>query len=238
MVPAYVRFGKDVYRDQVDINGDEFYRKLLNDPIHPTTEPPTPQDFADAYRKLSQEADGIISIHVSGKLSATYNSALLGKEILKPEFPIEVVDSQQVTLGLGLLVIAAHSLAGSEKSLLQVVEKTKQTIPAIHLRGIFDTLKYLALGGRVSEAKALLGSVLSVKPLLVMKDGELEPAGRVRIRAKGIDELTDFIKSATDIQDLAIVHSTTPDEAQELAERIGSVFPKDRVKLVRLGPTL
>ncbi len=238
VVPAYVRFGKDVYRDRVDINEDEFYKRLLNDPIHPGTEPPTPQDFADAYRKLSQKADGIISIHVSGRLSATYNSALLGKEMLETEFPIEVVDSQLVTMGLGLLVIAAHTLTGSEKSLLQVVEKVKQTIPTIHLFGLFDTLKYLALGGRIGKAKELLGSVLSVKPLLAMKDGELEPAGQVRTRAKGMDGLFDFIKKTTDIQDLAIVHSTTPDEAQNLAERIGSILPKERITLARLGPAL
>ncbi|MFC1917032.1 DegV family protein [Chloroflexota bacterium] len=238
VVPAYVRFGKDVYRDQVDINEDEFYQKLLSDPIHPGTTPPTPQDFADVYWKLSQESDGIISIHVSGRLSATYNSALLGKELLETEFPIEVVDSQLVTMGLGLLVIAAHTLTNSEKSLLQVVEKVKQTIPTIHLLGLFDTLKYLALGGRIGKAKALLGSVLSVKPILAMKDGELEPAGQVRTRAKGIDELFDFIKKTTDIQDLAIVHSTTPDEAQDLAERISSIFPKERTRLARLGPVL
>ena len=118
------------------------------------------------------------------------------------------------------------------------MEKAKQTIPTIHLRGLFDTLKYLALGGRIGKAKALLGSVLSVKPLLAMKNGELEPAGQVRTRAKGIDGLFDFIKKTTGIQDLAIVHSTTPDEAQALAERIDSIFTKEKIRLVRLGPAL
>ena len=238
VVPAYVHFGNEAYRDRVDISEDEFYQRLLSDPVHPSTEPPTPQDFADVYQKLSQEADGILSIHISGKLSATCNSALRGKELLEAEFPIEVIDSQSVTMGLGLLVIAANNTANSEKNLPQLAEKVKRIIPNIHLLGILDTLKYLALGGRISNAKALLGSVLAMKPILAMKYGELEPAGRFRKRADGIDRLFDFVKNATDIQDLAIVYSTTPDEAQTLAERMGSIFTKKHIRLARLGPVL
>ena len=238
VVPAYVKFGRETYRDRVDISEDEFYQRLLSDPVHPSTEPPTPQDFADVYQKLCQEADGIISIHVSGKLSATYNSALRGKELIETECPIEVVDSQSVTMGLGLIVTAANTLAESGMSLPQVAEEVKQIIPSIHLIGLLDTLKYLVLGGRIGKAKALLGSVLSVKPMLTMKDGELEPAGQVRNRANGIDELFDFVKNAKDIQDLAIVYSTTPDEAQALAERMDSIFTKERIRLARLGPAL
>ncbi|MFC2024790.1 DegV family protein [Chloroflexota bacterium] len=238
VLPAYVQFGSKVYRDRVDISEDEFYQKLQNDPIHPSTEPPTPQDFAEVYQKLSQEADGIISIHISSKLSATSNSALLAKDLVETECPIEVVDSQMVTMGLGLLVLAANTLAKSGRSLSQVVEEVKQTIPSIYLLGFLDTLKYLALGGRIGKAKALLGSVLSVKPVLTMKDGELEPVGQVRSRANGMDRLLDFVKNATDIQDLAIVYSTTPDEAQTLAERMDLIFTKERTKLTRLGPAL
>ncbi len=238
VVPAYLHFGDKVYRDRVDISEDEFYQRLLRDPAPPSTEPPTPQDFTDVYQRLSQEADGIISIHISSKLSATYNSALRGKELTEKEYPIEVVDSQLVTMGLGLLAIAAATAARSGNSLPQVVAEVKQTIPSIHLLGLFDTLKYLALGGRIGKAKALLGSVLNVKPILTMTDGELEPAGQVRSRANGIDRLFDFVKNAIDIQDLAIVYSTTPDEAQALAERMGSVFTKGRIRLARLGPAL
>ncbi|MFC2046731.1 DegV family protein [Chloroflexota bacterium] len=238
VVPAYLHFGDDIYRDRVDISEGEFYQRLLHDPIHPSTEPPTPRDFADVYEKLSREADGIISIHISSKISATYNSAVRGKELVETECPIEVVDSQLVTMGLGLLVMAAAPAANSGKSLSQVVAEVKQTIPSIHLLGLFDTLKYLAQGGRIGKAKALLGSVLNVKPILMMKDGEVEPAGQVRSRTNGMDRLFDFARNATDIQDLAIVYSTTPDEAQTLAERIGSIFTKERIRLARLGPVL
>lgn len=238
IVPAYVHFGDEVYHDRVDISEDEFYQRLLSDPIHPSTEPPTPQDFVEVYQKLSQEADGIISIHISSKLSATYNSALRGRELVETDCPIEVVDSQLVTMGLGLLVTAAATTAESGNSLQQVTEEVRQIIPSIHVLGLFDTLKYLALGGRIGKVKALLGSVLAVKPMLTMEDGELEPAGQVRNRSNGIDMLFDFVKDTGDIQDLAIVYSTTPDEAQILVERMSSIFTKEQIKLTRLGPAL
>ena len=238
MVPAYVHFGGQVYRDRVDLSEDEFYERLVSDPIYPSTEPPTPQDFAAVYEELSHEADGIVSIHISSKLSATYNSALQGRKLVETECPIEVVDSQLVAMGPGLLVGAANTLAGSEKSSQRVAEEVKATIPDIHMLGLLDTLRYMALGGRIGWAKALLGSVLAVKPMLVMKNGELEPVGRVCSRAKGIDGLLDFVKDARGIQDLAIVYSTTPDEAQALAERMGSLSPTERIRLARLRPAL
>jgi DegV family protein with EDD domain len=143
-----------------------------------------------------------------------------------------------VSMGLGLVAIAAAQAAKAGESLEKVVEAANQAIPKINLLALFDTLKYLLLGGRIGKAKALLGSILNVKPVLTLKDGEVVPAGQVRTRAKGIDKLVEFVKDAADIQDLAVVHSTTPDEAQELAERIGSVFDRKRIRIARLGPVL
>ncbi|MDD5039208.1 MAG: DegV family protein [Dehalococcoidales bacterium] len=238
VVPEYVRFGDKVYRDRVDISEDEFYQKLLNGPIHPSTTQPSPQDFADVYRKLSQEAEGIISIHLSSKLSGTYNSALQGKELSGNKCPIEVIDSQLLTMSLGLLVIEAANIAMSGKSMPQIIEEVKRTIPSIHFMGLLDTLKYLAMGGRIGKVQALLGSVLSVKPMLSIENGELVPVARVRKRADGIDKLFNFVKNATGIQDLAIVYNTTPDEALALTGRMDSLFPKERIRLAKLGPAL
>ena len=238
VVPVYLRFGDEVYRDRVDISEDEFYHRLLRDPIHPSTMQPTLQDFADTYQKLSQEASGIISIHVTSRLSGTYNSAIQGKKLVEDGCPIEVVDSQTVSMAMGIIVMAAARIARSGKSLLQVVAEVRQIIPNIRLLILFDTLKYLAKGGRIGKAKELLGSVLSVKPLLTVKDGELVPAGQVRTRSKGMQRLFDFTKNTVAIQDLSIVYSTTPDEAQILAERIGSIFPREQITLARVGPAL
>ncbi len=238
IVPLYVRFGEKVYRDRVDISEDEFYQRLLHDPVHPSTIQPTPQDFANVYQKLSLEADGIVSIHISAKLSGTCNSALQGKEMIEKGCPIEVVDSQTTSMGLGLIDIAAAIVAKAGEGLQTVMEEVKQAIPNIHLLFLLDTLEYLLRGGRIGKAKALLGSILNVKPVLILKDGEVVPAGQVRSRAKGIDRLFDFVKSASNIQDLAVVYNTTPDEAQALGERMGTIFTKEQIKLARVGPML
>jgi len=238
VVPLYVRFGEEVYRDRVDITEDEFYQRLLHDPVHPSTIQPTPQDFVDVYQKLSPEADGIVSIHISGKLSGTCNSALRGKELVEKACPIEVVDSQMTTMALGLLAIVAATAAKGGEGLDKVVAEVKGTIPNMHFLALFDTLKYLLLGGRIGKAKALLGSVLKVKPLITLKDGEVVPAGQARSRSKGIERLLDFVKNAKNIQDLAVVYNTTPEEAQVLAERIGSIFPKEQIRLATIGPML
>jgi DegV family protein with EDD domain len=238
VVPIYVRFGEEVHRDRVDISEDEFYERLEHDPAHPSTVQPGPQDFLEVYRRLAPGADGIISIHISSKLSGTCNSALMAKDMMEGKCPIEVIDTQSVTMGLGLIVIAAATMANARESRDKVVEAAKQAIPKIHLLCLLDTLKYLLLGGRIGKAKALLGSILNVKPILSLKDGEVVPAGQVRTRAKGIDKLFDFIKDAADIQDMAVVHSTTPDEAQNLAERIGSIFDRKKIKIARLGSAL
>ncbi len=238
VVPAYVRFGEKVYRDGVDISQDEFYQKLVESPVHPATSQPSPGDFADVYRKLAKETDEIVSIQVTSKLSGTYNSALQGRELARAGCRIEVVDSLSVSMGLGLIAMAAARLAEAGEGLQGVMDEVKQAILHIRILGVFDTFKYLLRSGRLGKAKALLGTLLSVKPLLTMREGELLPAGLARTRAKGIERLFDFVKNVLNIQELAIVHSTTPDEASSLRERIGSIFAKERIHVARLGPAL
>ncbi len=238
VIPLYVRFGEEVYRDRVDISEDEFYERLTHDPVHPVTIQPGPQDFLELYQKLSPDADGIVSIHISGKLSGTCNSALMARDMMETGCPIEVIDSQALTGGLGLIAIAAAQMAEAGESMDKIVEAVKETITKVHFLALFDTLKYLLLGGRIGKAKALLGSILNVKPVLTLKDGEVVPAGQARTRAKGIDRLVDFVRDAGSIQDLVVVYSTTPDEARALAERLGSIFDKDKIRMARLGPVL
>jgi DegV family protein with EDD domain len=238
VVPVYVRFGEEVYRDRVTISEDEFYERLTHDPVHPNTTQPGPQDFLEVYQKLSSDADGIVSIHISGKLSGTYNSALMARDMLETGCPIEVIDSETLSMSVGLIAIAAAEMAKAGESMDKIVEGVKQAIPETYLLFLLDTLEYLRRGGRIGKAKALLGSVLNVKPMLAIKDGELVPAGQVRTRAKGIDKLFEFVEEVADIKDLAVVYNTTPDEAQNLAERIGSVFDKEKIRIARVGPGL
>jgi len=238
VVPVYVRFGEKVYRDGVDISQDEFYQKLVESSVHPSTAAPSPGDFARVYEEAAQEADEIVSIHLTSKHSATYDSALRGRELARAGYRIEVVDSLSLSMGLGLIAMDAARLARAGEGLQAITDEVRRAVQCIRLLGVLDTLKYVLLGGRIGKARALLGTLLNVKPLLTMRDGELLPAGLARTRARGIDRLFDFVKSALNVQEVAIVHSTTPDEASSLRERIGSIFAKERIHVARLGPAL
>lgn len=235
VVPQYVRFGDKVFRDQVDISNDEFYRRLQNDPAHPSTSQPSPKDFVDVYKSLGPSRDGILSLHLSRKLSGTYDSALQAKQLMAKEAMIEVVDTSSVSMGLGLLAILAGRMAKQGATLKEINIAITDAAPRMRLMGIFDTLKYLAAGGRIGKAKALLGSILSVKPVITVKDGELHPAGQVRSRAKGIERLEEWTGSLGKIADLAVVHTTTPDEAQALAGRLKRFLPENQVVISRLS---
>jgi DegV family protein with EDD domain len=238
VVPVYLLFGKQVLSDRVDITEDDLYQRLQDDPIHPTTTQPTPKDFAEVYQRLSQEADNIISIHISGKLSGTYNSAMQGAKLVKNGCPIDLVDSHTVSTAAGLVVIAAATMAKAGKGQQGMLEELKKIIPCVKILVLFDTLKYLAKGGRIGKAKAFLGSVLNVKPILTIKDDEFVPVGQVRSRSKGIEKLFSFIEDTNDIQDLAVIYSTTPEEAKSLADRAAQIIPKEKIMMARLGPAL
>ncbi len=239
VVPVYVRFGNEVYRDGVDISHDEIYRRLQTDRLHPTTSQPSPGDFARVYRQLAREADTIVSVHVTSKLSGTYQSALQGKELARVRARIEVIDSASVTLGLGLMAQAAARLAAAGASLSHILGELQDAIENTRLLGLFDTLRYLVRGGRIGKARALVGSVLNVRPLITMRNGELVPAGLVRTRARGLDRLVSFVRSTLHIRDLAVVYSTTPDEADTLRSRLGAFFRnQELIQIARLGPAL
>ncbi|MDD5704018.1 MAG: DegV family protein [Dehalococcoidales bacterium] len=238
VVPIYVRFGEEVYRERVTISDEEFYKRLLEGKVHPSTIQPGPDDFIKVYEKLAREADGIISIHISAKLSGTVNSVLQAKSMVKTDCPIEVVDSRTLTTSLGLIVMAIAEAARQEKELRQVLDIAKNEIDNTHLLCLLDTLKYLQIGGRIGKAKALLGTVLNVKPLISIKDGEVVPIGQVRSRSKGLEQLFNFVKGAVNLEDVGVGYTTTLDDALMLSQRVASAFNKDSVKLMRSGTTL
>ncbi|MFC1964584.1 DegV family protein [Chloroflexota bacterium] len=238
VVPLYVRFGEKVYRDRVEITTDEFYHRLVNDSTFPTTTQPSPGDFIDVYNKLAKETDEILVVVVSSKLSGTYQSALQAKDVLESKCRIEVVDSQTVAMGLGLIVIAAAKAAQSGAKLDELADLVRKAIPRSHLIAYFDTLKYLAKGGRIGKAQGLLGSLLSVKPILTVSDGEMSPLTRVRSRTAGMDYLCNFVAGFLNIEELAVEHATTPDDADKLVERLSSEFPKKRIYQSTISPVV
>jgi len=238
VVPLTVSFGKESFLDRVTMTTDEFYYKLTHDLNWPRTTQPPPGDFVEVYNKLAEETDEILVITLSSKLSGTYQSVLSAKSLVKTECRIEVIDSLTVAMGLGLIVIVAAKAAQAGANLDEVADLVHRTMPRSHLIAYFDTLKYLAKGGRIGKAQGLLGAMLSVKPILTVKDGEMSPLTRLRSRAAGMDYLYNFAASFSHIEELAVEHATTPDDAGKLVERLSSVFPKERIYHSTLSPVV
>jgi DegV family protein with EDD domain len=239
VVPVYTVFGDKSYRDKVDINDDEFYHKLTHDSIHPTTSIPTPKDFADVYNKLAEETDEILSIQLTSKESGTYNSALLGKQLVtNKKCRIEVIDSLSVSLGLGLLVIDAAREAKAGAKLDQLAEMVRQAVPKVHLMILVDTLKYVVRGGRLSKAHGIIGAVIKVKPMLTLKEGDLSLVGVARTKTKAVGRLYEFARGFSKVKDIAVAYTTGQEEAKELADRIKAVFPNTPLYLTRVGSAL
>ncbi len=238
VVPLTVFFGRESFLDRVTMTTDKFYDRLIHGTIWPTTTQPTPAAFLDVYNKLSRETDEILVINLSSKLSGTYQSALQASKMMGGKTRIEVIDSLTVVMGLGLIVISAARAAQAGAKLGELVDLVRKAMPRSHAIMFFDTLKYLAKGGRIGKAQGLLGAMLSVRPILTIRDGEVHPLTRVRSRAAGTDYLYDFVAGFSKIESLAVEHATTPDEADKLISRLGSLFPRERIYKSTVSPVI
>jgi len=238
VVPLFVNFGDETYRDSIDLSTDEFYQKLVQSKTSPTTSTVTPEFFAEILSKLAEETNEILTITLSKFYSATYESALQGKALVTKDCHIEVIDSQFIVGGQMLLVISAAQMAQSGANLDQIVDWVRKAIPRVHARMSFDTLEYLRRGGRIGKAQAFLGSLLKVHPVLGIKDGETVPIARPRNRAQAIDFLVNFVKGFSNIEALVIEDATTPDELEILAERLEDIVPPERFYRSKIGPVV
>jgi DegV family protein with EDD domain len=238
VVPVYIYFGDKAYKDGVDIGPDELYEKLVKGPIYPTTTQPIPADFAETYTALAKDADAIVSIHLPTKVSGTYNAALQGLEIAKPKCEVHVVDSMSVSVGLGLIVLAAARVANSGGKLAEVLDETRKAISKTQMRGLLDTLQYLLKGGRITKTRALVGTLLNVKPILKMRDGELIQAGMARSYAKGVERVFEFVKNYPNLVEVGIAQSTVPEEAEKLKGMLASVIDEKHILMTRIGAGL
>jgi len=238
VIPLNVRFGEEVYRDGIDLTAEQFYEKLKYSKILPVTSVPSPQSFADAYDKLAEGTDEILAIILSSKLSGTYEVALQSIGLMKKKCRVEVIDSKWAVMAQGFIVIAAARAAQAGASLDKVVDLTKSNIIRVDMRAAFDTLEYLRRGGRIGAAQAFLGSMLKINPIITLRDGMVEPAGRTRSRTKAIDYLYNFAMSYSHIEEMAVEDAACPDEAEMLVERLSSKFPKERIYRSKTTPVI
>jgi len=238
VVPINVRFGTEVYRDGVDLTADQFYERLMFSKILPVTSVPSPGAFAEAYDKLAEATDEILAIIVSSKLSGTYEVALQSIGLMKRKCRVEVIDSHWAVMAQGFIVMKAARAAQAGASLDEVIEVVQKTTPRVDFLSTFDTLEYLKRGGRIGKAQAFLGSMLRVNPLIALRGGVVEPAGRTRSRPKAIERLYNFVMCYSYIEEMAVEDAACPDEAEALVERLSSKFSKERIYRSKTTPAI
>jgi DegV family protein with EDD domain len=238
VVPLHIRFGTDVYRDGIDLTADGFYDMLERKKAMPVTSVPSPGAFAETYNKLAEETEEILVITLTSKLSGTYDVALHSIGLMKRKCRVEVIDSQRAAMAQGFLVMAAARAGQAGASFEEVIDIVHKNIPRADMRAAFDSLEYLRRGGRIGKAAFFLGSKLKFNPILGLKDGEVVGFGRPRSRAKAIDYLYNFVMSYSHIDEIALEYATSLDEAEMLAERLGSRFPKERIYRTRASPVV
>ena len=237
VVPLNVHFGDEVFRDHVDLSTDEFFRRLKASPQLPRTSQPSVGAFEEAYRSLRQGGDEIVSVHLSSKVSGTYNSALMAAQSVG-EGKIDVVDSLSTSMALGFIALEGAKLARAGRDRQAVADCLLGLVPKARVICVVDTLTYLERGGRIGKARALLGSLLNVKPILQLKDGEVVPLGRARGRPQALNRLVELLERDGKVRQLAIMHGAAQTDAEQLRERVASSYPGVDIQLTEIGAVL
>lgn len=235
VVPLSIRFGDEEFIDREELSVDQFYSKMASTGLLPETAAPSPGRFEQAFRDAAATgATSIVCINLSGDLSATVQSARNAAQAVEGDIDVRVIDSRSVTGGLGTLVLAASAAARSGADADAVVALVDSLIPRTEIYGALDTLENLKKGGRIGAAKALLGSMLSVKPLIHIADGAVEEAGKQRTRKRALEWLRDTLYAQEGVEDLAVLHSNAPD-IDEFLDMISERFPRDSVRVGTIG---
>ena len=239
VVPLNVHFGSEVFKDGVDLTTDQFFDRLFSGPEFPTTSQPSVGDFMETYSRVGGTSDGVVSVHVSSKVSGTLNSATQGAVQSGVTCPIEVLDTQQASMGIGLVAIAAARAARDGAALEEVVAVANSAIDRCQCIALLDTLEYLQKGGRIGKARALVGTLLRIKPLIIVSDGEVHDFAKERTRRKAVARLERAAQGFSPLSAAAVMYSTSRDEADQLAQSLGSLITGDAEPMVaRFGPVL
>ena len=236
VIPLTITFGAESFRDGVDLSADEYFTRLAATKQLPTTSQAPPALFQYTYEHLISRGE-VVSVHLSHKFSGTIESARNAARDIAPD-KITVVDSSSVSMGLGMCVIAAARAAKVGASRAECAAAAESVAGRLHVSVAFETLEYLRRGGRIGRASAFVGGLLRLKPILTVKDGEAFPVTRVRSRAKAIDELFDLTAKFEKIDEICVLHTTTPDDAASLAKRVEAARPGVPLLLGRFGPVL
>ena len=233
IVPLKVLFGTETFRDRVDMTDEQFFARLAASSTLPTTSAPSPGEFAEVYQRLARDHDGCISIHIGEQLSATAEAARVGASSVDG-FPVHVIDSQTVSMPIAFLCRAAAECATLDEAKAAVESR----IPKSRVLALLDTLRYVEMGGRVSRAQAMIGTMLDLKPLLLVADKEIKSVDRVRTRSRAIPRMIEFFRGDLPVETVAVMHAQAPDEAEQIASQLRQDMPGMDITVGQIGCVL
>jgi DegV family protein with EDD domain len=237
VVPLTIRFGEREYVDRKDLTTEAFWQQLESSPVLPETAAPSVGAFEEAFRSLhAAGADGIVCVNLSARLSATMQSAQLAAKALDGICPIEVVDSESASMGTGNLTLHAARRAAEGADVDTITKEVVARRSRQRLFATLDTLEYLKKGGRIGGARALLGSMLSIKPIISVVDGGVEEAGKVRTRSKALQFIIDRIPEGN-VESMCILHSA-PVDLDHFIELVQPKVPGAEMVVGHIGPVV
>ncbi len=237
IVPLTIRFGSEELVDREELTNQAFWQRLTTAATLPETAAPSAGAFEARFRALVEGgADGVVCINLSSRLSATMQAAQVAALSVGADCHVEVIDSRTCSMGLGNLCIAAARRASDGASLDDIVTEVVDRRDRTRLFGTLDTLEFLKKGGRIGNARALLGSMLAMKPVVEIRDGVVEEAGKVRTRSKALRLLADKVHERH-VEDVAVLHGDAKD-IDEFLELIDDVAPRDKIVVGAVGPVI
>lgn len=237
IVPLTIRFGADELVDRVELTTEAFWERLARSTVLPETAAPSVGAFESTFRKLQESgADGIVCINLSSRMSATMQSAQIAAKAFDGVCPVSVIDSKSASMGIGMLCMEAVRVASEGGDLETVVAAVESARDRSHVLFTVDTLEYLRKGGRIGGAQAMLGSMLSIKPVIGVKDGAVEPAGKVRTRSKALRFVVDRVKEGP-VEKLCVLHAQAPDVDEFLA-MLEPIVPNTEIVVGMIGPVV
>lgn len=246
VVPLVTVFGDKLYRDRLDLKTPtELFHLIKKSNTFPTTSAPSPTDYLEKFKRLSQKVDSILYVAMSSKLSVSFSSATMAKEMAGNELPgvkIEVFDSMTTVGAAGFIALAAARAGAAGKSLAQVVKTAEAVRSGVTMIFIMDTLSYLAKSGRIGRAQALMGNMLSIKPIVEIppSSGRVEPVTRVRTKPKALKQLLEIVEQRVGTEKpvhMMVEHTAVPGEAAELEEMVAGRFNCAELRLCEFNPT-
>jgi DegV family protein with EDD domain len=239
VVPQILLWGTETYLDNVNITPSEFFKRLQEDPVHPTTTQPNPEEFLTIFEELAPEYEGIVAILISSELSGTVSSARTAAEQFQ-RIPVRVVDSRSTSMGLGLAVITAAQLAAEGATIDEVEAAAREVCAKVKVMFVVDTLEFLHKGGRIGGASRLLGTALGLKPLLHLNEGRVDALEKVRTKRKAVDRMLELAQELADGKPVraSIIHAGVPEEGEALRSRVEKTFSCTELHLAGLSPVI